>query len=232
MSQCGKPYFFNRNNVLKNNVAKMKGDDAMEKTMSPSKTITGPQIGKINELLAAALRKAGLQSELTQVVIEQQGKLLVEDLIAAIRARVGAVSNLIIRIVEKVDRTRSPQEALDATGRKQYIDTDVVKSLPRGTGDGAEVVFFKIGESVSDDNLEKEYERRGLIPADPYSLAAVNEVDPAFADTHPNGTHWKDAKDNWCFAAFDQWNDDNRNVYVNRDHYVWYAHWWFAGLRK
>ena len=104
---------------------------------------------------------------------------------------------------------------------------------------------------ISDDDLEKEFELRGLKPADPISVAAVNEADPAFADEKPHGTHWKDAKGKWCYAAFHRWDDDGRHVLVNRydsdwlDRWGdgrevnicrsdddWDDYWWFAGVRK
>ena len=206
----------------------------MTQVVSPSATnsITPGQIGKIQELLGAALRKSGLQSEPTQLVIEQQGDALVAEMVATVRKRVEAVSSMIVRHA-KANRNRTPQQVLDATGRKQYTDSKVVKAMPKGEGDETDVHFFKLGRYVSDADLEKEYELRGLKPADPYSLAAVNEADPAFADEYPNGTHWKDASGNWCYAAFNQWNDDERRVNVDRgDDSDWLVSWWFAGLRK
>ena len=135
-----------------------------------------------------------------------------------------------------VNRDRTPQQVLDATGRKQYTDSTVVAGMPHGEGEKKEIVFFKLnlsdrGGSISDDDLEKEFGLRGLIPSDPYSLAAVNEADPAFADEHPNATHWKDAGGKWCFAAFGRWAGE-RFVYVHRYAYGWSDCWWFAGLRK
>jgi hypothetical protein len=56
--------------------------------------------------------------------------------------------------VEKVDRSRSPHEALKATGRVIYADDDVVKTMPRGEGEGAETVFFKVGRGIIDDYQE------------------------------------------------------------------------------
>ena len=47
-------------------------------TMSPSDTITPGEIVKINELLAASLRKSGLPNAPTQEVIEQEGAQLTE----------------------------------------------------------------------------------------------------------------------------------------------------------
>lgn len=142
-----------------------------------------------------------------------------------------AVSNLIVRRAT-VDRSRRPQEVLDATGREQYTDPDVVAAMSGGgTGvEEVEVHFFKLGRNVNDAELDKEYELRGLKPADPYSLAVVNEA-PALGDNHPNATHWKDAGGNWCYAAFDRWVY-GRGVDVGRGAGGWDGRWWFAGLRK
>jgi len=200
-------------------------------TMTPS-TITAGQIGKLQDLLGAALRKSGLQSEPTQQVIETQGEPLVAEIVAVIRKRVEAVGDMIARRVS-VNRNRIPQEVLDATGRKQYTDSGVVATMPKGDGDGdeVEVYFFKVGKYVSDVDLEKEFTSRGLKPADAYSLAAVNEADPSFADEHPNGTHWQDADGKWCYIAFDRWFGEH-DVLVYRFDDEWNVYWWFAGLRK
>lgn len=136
----------------------------------------------------------------------------------------------------KVNRNRSPQKAIEATHRAQYMDRQVVDMMPTGEGDEVEVVFFKPDLSqcngfISDDELEKEFELRGLKPADPFSVAAVNEADPAFADQTPHGTHWKDDKGNWCFAAFHR-RLDLREVVVRRDDSGWLDRRWFAGVRK
>lgn len=142
------------------------------------------------------------------------------------------MSNLIVRRV-KVNRNRTPQEAIDATGRRQYVDISVVDAMPRGEGEGSEIFFFIPDRLLSDDDLEKEYELRGLKPADPYSLAAVNEIDPAFADNYPNSTHWKDSNGKWYYAAFDHWVGRGRSVGVDRHTIGWAANClWFAGVRK
>jgi hypothetical protein len=204
----------------------------MATAVSPSKeSITAGQIGKVQELLGAALRKSGFQSEPTQQVLESRGDQLAAKLVGVVREFVEAVSILIVRLVS-VDRARTPQAMLDATDRNQYVDKDVVKSMPKGEGAEVEVVFFNLGKWTSDDDLEREYELRGLKAADPYSLAAVNEADPVFADEHPNGTHWKNEKGQWCFATFGQWRGDGRDVDVYVHDNEWYDRWWFAGLRK
>jgi hypothetical protein len=196
--------------------------------MSPS--LTAGQIVKFTDLQTAALRKSGLPVKETQQVLETHGGTLADEFVALVRTRVDAISDLISRLVS-VKRNRTPQQALDATKRVQYTTASVVNSMPKGEGDKVEVVFFKVGHYVSDTDLEKEYELRGLKPADPYSLAAANEADPTFADEHPNGTHWKDADGKWCFAAFRRWVGE-RSVGVGRRVSDWSDDWWFAGFRK
>jgi hypothetical protein len=203
----------------------------MENVTPSIEPVTEGQIGKFNQNVTARLlkHKAEIPSNLFQQILGDT--TLIDEVHAAIRKRIDAMSNMITRVVS-VNRKRYAQQALDATGRKQYVNSDVVIAMPSGEGEEAEVIFFKLGKYVSDANLDKEYDLRGLKPADPYSLAAVNEADPAFADEHPNCTHWKDAKGKWCFATFNHWDDDGRSVSVYRCGNGWFGYWWFAGVRK
>lgn len=203
--------------------------------MTPSesavKTMTDAQIEKAVDKVRNAFRKhrSEIGSDVAQQVlgVENLGMLM----FAPFRERTEVISKLIVRSF-KTSGKRSFQEALDATGRKQYTDRKVVNAVSPRESEEGEVVFFNLGRYVNDDNLEKEYELRGLKPADPYSLAAVNEADPAFADKKPNGTHWKDADGKWCFATFFQWRGGRRSVSVGRSSYDWNDGWWFAGVRK
>ena len=199
-------------------------------TITPFKPVTEEQIGKLNQNLTAKLlkNKGELPSDLFQKVLGDE--TLMDEFYASIRKRIEAISSMITRIV-KVNRNRSAKEALKATGRNQYVDDSVLKTMPQGEGEDTEVVFFKIGRQISMDNLEKEYALRGLKPADPYSQAAVNEADPAFADEHPNGTQWKDGDGKWCYAFFCRGGDE-RNLFVDRLDFDWNDDWWFAGVRK
>lgn len=206
----------------------------MAQTMTPSiqnqADMTDGQIDKAVDIFRAALRKhrSELKSGVAQQALSVDG--LGMELLAVFRKRVEAVSDVIVRRVP-VNRTRTPQDMLGSTSRKQYVDNAVVKAMPKGEVDEVDVFFFKLGHYVSDAELDQEYALRGLKAADPYSQGAVNEADPAFADDHPNGTHWKDGADKWCFAAFYRWLDE-RIVYVRRDGSGWAGGWWFAGLRK
>jgi hypothetical protein len=203
----------------------------MEQTVIPStEPLTEGQIGKILQFVGDRLRKTKLPSKSLQDVIEKQGSALADKFVSNLSEMVDAVSNMIIRHV-KVNLKRSAKEALKATGREQYVSDDVAKNMPKAVNEEAEIIFFKVGKEISCAGLEKEYEFRGLIPADPYSLASVNEADPAFADEKPNGTQWKDSQGNYCCAIFYLWCGE-RFVDVYRDDHDWRVDWWFAGVRK
>ena len=204
----------------------------MAKTMTPStkrKLLTNGQIEKLVGIYRDVLRKhrSELGSEAVQQVLGSDS--YVGELVGVLRHRAEAVSDMIIRRV-KVNRARLPEEAIKATGRRQFVSATVVAEMPRGEGEETDVYFFKVSRFISDPDLEKEFVLRDLEP-DPYGQAAVNEADPAFADDHPNGTHWKDCDGNWCYAAFDRWGGE-RGVFVRRHDDDWDDDWWFAGRRN
>ncbi len=200
----------------------------MATSMTPSRMTDG-QIERAVEIFRAQLRKAApeLPSDAVQQVFGQPE--LGPEWLAVLRKRVDTISNMIVRKV-RVDRSRDPQAVLDATGRNQYTDKKVVAGMPKGEGEEVEVCFFKLGRWISDADLEKEYELRGL-EADHYAQAQVNIDDPSLADKHPNGSHWKDKDGNWCFLAIRRWRDE-RNVRCNRHALDWGDDWWFAGRRR
>ena len=212
----------------------------MDTPLSPSATtdtdlgMTEGQIGKVCEMIAAALRKGrkNFRSNAVQNVIENHGSKLQEEMTKATTTVFENIatwaSNIITRIV-KVNRSRSPKDMVKALSRSEYTISSVVKTIPKGEGEGVTVEFFKLDRWMRDNDLALEYEKRGLTP-DPYAQAAVNEADPGFANEHPNGTHWKDEDGSWCYLAFSRGGGE-RVVHVGRRH-GWSGHWWFGGVRK
>ncbi|OGZ68796.1 MAG: hypothetical protein A3D44_02255 [Candidatus Staskawiczbacteria bacterium RIFCSPHIGHO2_02_FULL_42_22] len=63
--------------------------------------------------------------------------------------------------------------------------------MPRGEGEEVTIYFFELERTMSFEEILQECERRNLVPADPYSLAALNEHEPEYAYTFPNLTFWK-----------------------------------------
>jgi hypothetical protein len=160
---------------------------------------------------------------MAQAVITPEEKTIID-------ARTG---RLIVRRVTVIKR--APKAALEATGRNLYFDKGAVKTMSFGQWGETDVTFFSLGgpsgRLISDDELDEEYALRDLKAADPFSLAAVNEADPAFADDHSNGTHWKDRNGNRCFATFYCWGS-RRDVSVRRGRRNWDGRWWYAGVPK
>ena len=215
----------------------MEEDDAMAEIMTASantsvKTITDNQIDEITNRFRDALRKQRneMPSEIVQSVLGIDN--LGVRLLAPFRAFLRTQSNLLVCRVMVAERPF--EAALEATGRKLYINRLVLERMPLVRKGETEVFFFKLklnGGSITDDMLEKEYELRELKPANPYAQAAVNEAQPNFAHEHPNFTHWKDPKKGWCHVTFDQWNS-SPDVVVGRSEEDLYDHLWFAGERK
>lgn len=121
------------------------------------------------------------------------------------------------------------QEALDKSGFTQYTNKEVVQSYPPGNATDKPVEFFTLGRYVPEDELEKEYESRGLQPIDPYTL--LNIPVHILDEKKYVGTHWKNADGKWCFAAFVRWYVE-RKVLVSQSDLDWFDGWSFGGVRK
>jgi hypothetical protein len=193
------------------------------------KPMTAEQISEAVEILRTQLIEHA--SELpSNAVQEVFGPDLGNAWLKVLLRRVEAVSDMIVLRVQ-VNRTLTPQQALDATGRQQYTSPNVVNAMPNADDDKVDVHFFKIDYAPQDHQLEREFEERGLRPADPFTLAQANANDPAFADVHNNATHWKAADGRWCCVRFANC-PTGRIVHVVYTGNWWFAGWWFAGVRK
>jgi hypothetical protein len=130
-----------------------------------------------------------------------------------------------------VNRNLSLKAALVATGRKLYLNEAVVESMPRASGN-IETILVNLGRKVDCDKLDAALAAIGMeLIVDPQGLAAINEADPALADSHPNGTQWKDSEGKYCFVLFDRWFA-GRYVRVDRGGSYWYSSCWFPCRRK
>ena len=203
----------------------------MAKSMTPpvETGMTDGQIDKAVDLFRARLRKHRAQFPSGAVQNTLLDPQLGHDLLAEFQRHVEAASGMIIRRV-RVNRNRTPEQVISATGRKQFTNKAVLTSMPHGEGEEVDVYFFQLNRWVSDNELAREFEQRGLMP-DQFAQAQVNTKDPAFADKHPNASHWKDADGNWCYLAFCRWGG-RRRVGVSRRDDGWRGDWWFAGVRK
>ena len=203
----------------------------MAQTMSPSQFLTRGEIAQIYELLSAGLENATLPREPSRQVLELQGQQFTEEVVRAFQNRVEAISKMIVRRA-RVILTRTPHEAIEATGRIKDISDSVVLSMPKVLGDEPEVTFFPAGPYLDDDEYAQAYERRALKPAHPYSQLAVNEVDSTFAKSRPNRTQWKDKDGKWCVSACRDWINGRRVRVRHSDVKCQFNDWWLAGIPK
>lgn len=104
-----------------------------KKIMTPSKSMTEGQISKAVAGYRALLEKYAnnFDAEAVQVVLGQSE--FANEQFAVFRRRVEKVSSLIVRHV-CIDRSQSPQDVLRATGRRLFVNGEVVATMPRGEG--------------------------------------------------------------------------------------------------
>lgn len=205
----------------------------MANTMTPSqesKEMTERQIDKAVANYRAMLVKYApeMDSQAVQAVLGQPE--LADEQLTVFRRRVEAISKMVVRRVKVVNRSRTPQKSVHATKRAEYLNDEVVNSMPRGKQEEVEVCFFLLEKFTSAADVQQALADRGLEP-DPYALAAVNEEDPSFADNHPNGTQWVDSDGNHCYLAFGGFGG-GRLVDCFRNEVGWDGYWWIGGVRK
>ena len=188
-----------------------------------TQSITNGQIGQINDRLATKLRESGLLSADVQKVLKMPGNTAIDEMVAIFRKHVEAQSDIIVRRV-RVDRTRTPQEVIDATGRTQYVNKNVLATMPQGEGDEVDVYFVPTKRFVPVEDVPAFLAQYGLVP-DPRAQAAVNEADSAFSDEHPNGTQWGDN----CYLMFPRWNG-GRLVRCDHRGDDWRDYWFLSGV--
>lgn len=130
-----------------------------------------------------------------------------------------------------INRKQSIQKMLEATNRIQYIEKDVLATFPKYKTKTVELEFFKLDKYITCQELQDEFDKRGLIP-DPQALLQLAVDNQGFLDEEKYVvTQWKDNDGKWCYTAFTRW-DDERDVFVSRRGNGWYDDWWFAGVRK
>ncbi len=188
-------------------------------------TATEGQGEKFHGLFVDAVRKSGLPRKGTQLVLEEEGPELVKECLDSLRRRVEWRADMIVRHF-KVDRTKTRQQMLDATGRKQYVDKNMLATMPTDGPEEGDLYFFPLKRFVPISEVAAELESRGFV-IDPVAQMQVNADDPAFADEHPNGVQWGSDS----YAAFYHWHD-GRGASVVRDGSGWDGSWWLCGRRK
>ncbi|MBY0473083.1 hypothetical protein K2Q00_02235 [Patescibacteria group bacterium] len=139
----------------------------------------------------------------------------------------------------RVTRLCTAQAMIDATDRRRCVDPEILISIPKCEESEGEVTlyFLEITQPLLDFEVERLYKEYGLQAADPYSLAAANELDPCFADEYPNATHWKLPGEGmygeaiWGTLGFSSAPNGDRWVVVQRYDNTPFSGMWFACMK-
>jgi hypothetical protein len=118
---------------------------------------------------------------------------------------------------------------LKDTGRTMYVNEEVAKSAPTYTG---KLEFFKLNKYMTCQELQDEYDKRGLKPASIVSLCEYDKTNRDDLDKMQYVcSQWKNTDGKWCYVSVDQW-DDGRRVLVDRRGSEWDDDFWGCGVRK
>lgn len=164
-----------------------KEDDAMGKTMTPSDVaITAGQIGKVQEILGARLRKSGLPSNLVQEVLMNQGDAVADEMVAVLRTRVEKLGAMVIRPVT-VDYSRTLEDMI-AAGHYNYVNERIIPRNFPLTGEGQvelDLCLVHFNRDITSEEAIKELEKMGMRPATLPELLALGEKYPEEQRQHP-----------------------------------------------
>lgn len=204
------------------------------------KTMTLPQINKCVGNIRAMLEKHAdnFPSDAVQAVLGDPD--FAAEQFKIFRERVESRSGIIVRDFV-ADLSLVGMVAIDATGRRKFVDDCVVMAMPRAVVPGGKICFFGSGSkaTTSFDEVEAGYSKRGLVAVDPHTLTAFNAANPGFADTYPNSTLWRNADDYPCSMSFGSGSMGLRGsggryvkVGMRNDNSYWTSGNWFAGVSK
>ncbi len=98
--------------------------------------------------------------------------------------------------------SRPLSELLSAGNWKLHIDNHVLPTMPRIRTGSVELEFFRESHGVTFADLDGLIERRGRVLVDPFGLLSWNLAHPEYSGESPNGTHWKDASDDYFAIKF------------------------------
>ena len=164
--------------------------------------MTNEQINELRELLADGLRRAEgntpIPSESIELVLNRYKGELLKNFLHVVREFVKIVKGFTIPRA-KVNRSRTPQEALDTLATmEQQVDPDVMTTMPgrdlnektpldatadrtgnagsfaetimrQNPGEGDMFHFFQMEHEATDDEIAKKFTSLGLRPLTPTS---------------------------------------------------------------
>ena len=106
----------------------------MNKIIAPiteTENVTDEQLGRASDRFKTHCRKnaVSLPKDTVQLILEDEGKELAQEMFEVFRVRVERRSEMIVRHF-KVDRTRTRERIVTALNRKEYVNSGVLATMP------------------------------------------------------------------------------------------------------
>lgn len=144
--------------------------------------------------------------------------------------------NFVVREVGEARRSFPVETVLaefDVRSKKVSITVDdrVVGLIPRGADNILEVEFFRAGRELSDEALLNLYADKGLIPADLYSMAAVNRGINGLWRERRNATVIQIPNDKNFYSLIFLEHKGLCLCVLKKSNRKWREDWWFGGIR-
>ncbi|MDP2789237.1 MAG: hypothetical protein Q8O46_04325 [bacterium] len=197
---------------------------------SETARMTQGQIDRACEIFRAQIVKHAPEFSSDGVQLAFGQASLGEGWFEVFRKHVERFSGIIVRPV-RVNGGRTPEQVIDDTGCvRGYIEQGVLDSMPMSGKVEDYAHFFSLNYEATPDELDLEYEKRGL-KLDPSAVAQAVTDDPAFADERPIAVQWRDREGRACCAVFYRWGG-KREVNVFRRDDRWGRDYRFGGVRK
>lgn len=132
--------------------------------------------------------------------------------------------------VSEINRSRSLREALEATGRRLYVDDGVATTMPCLEEREVTRWIFELDYDPTHAQLDAEYKLRGL-KADPLGLAKVLEDYSTFDDERPVVCQWDLGEDGLSSFMLFAHHGHEQRVIVERHDFRFSRFCRFAGVR-
>ncbi len=198
------------------------------------------EIDSIFSLLRAAFPNVNqFSDEIRQLLIHNAADVTKETITAITDALIRLVARTTTTIVLTldVDRSRSPEEMLEATkffSRESSTDGSHLANMPRAGSTRQVVELFRLESYTVGYQLELERKRRGYKTLlDSYQLGSIAEKYPAFADECTLVTQWKKpGSPYWVSLVFKQYQGRRlASISKRGENYDWRGPCWCGGIR-
>jgi hypothetical protein len=168
--------------------------------------LTSLQMGQLGDLLMQALNK---QPDFKSIPVqwlldcESERKVLQQDFLEVFGRHLERIQSVLDSMIYRdvwVEYQMTPKELLDSSGYKQYVDSNLLRTMPRLTKVRRmmRVRFFNVPNITKAAEVELAYQQHFLVP-DPYGQICVNRVNRYFPEKYANSTFWgcNGKKANW-----------------------------------